>query len=177
MTLLQIPLRPKDIRILTKHALVSQHPHVVDENVRTPWDEPTADGIPFCRHLPREPVHEGGHQADAFVQDGLEVGKLAGFLVGNRERGDQAGADGGGNLGLEADVGAGSGEEVEHGALEGGGGGVGAGGELGRDFEDGGPLGDAVFDPFVLGHVSVGLEKRMKTGLDVQACWSGLCRL
>lgn len=93
------------------------------------------------------------------MQDGLEVGKLAGFLVGNRERGDQAGADGGGNLGLEADVGAGSGEEVEHGALEGGGGGVGAGGELGRDFEDGGPLGDAVFDPFVLWHVSVGLER------------------
>lgn len=81
----------------------------------------------------------------------MEVGQFAGFLVGDdRRRRDEAGADGGGNLGLEADVGGGGGEEVEHGALEGGGGGVGAGGELGRDFEDGCPLGDAVFDPFVL---------------------------
>ena len=145
----QVSFRPEYVRILSKDGFVLEHAHVVDKDVGTAADEGAADGISLGWHLAGEAVHKRRTHADTFVQDGLEIGQRASFLVRDGA-GDAAFADAGGDLGLEAGVGGGVGEEVEHGALKGGGRGVGASGELGGNFKGSHSLREAHLDPFVL---------------------------
>ena len=119
------PLGPKTPRISAPEPLLPPgHPHRLGRaHQRAPRQHhAAAQRVPLARHLLPEPAdRHGREQAQAFLDDGAEVGKGAGFGVGD-DAGfvgvGWGGRGGGGELGLEAVVGCRVGEEEEEGCAD-----------------------------------------------------------
>lgn len=89
---------------------------------RSTWDECPVIGIAFWGRDFVDERGDGGPDAEAFEDAGLEVGKGAGFGVFEDGAGECVGGEGGVEFVLEAGVDSGVGEDEVKDAADGGGG-------------------------------------------------------